>query len=292
MQWDDVRVFLAVQRRGSHQGAARLLAVDATTVSRRLSALERSLAARLFLRTPERLELTSAGKRLLLHAEKMEAEALAGERALAAADERLEGSLRVTAADGFVQYLLLPALAEFRREHPQLTVHLVSESRLLDLSRREADVAVRLVRPREPALIARRLGELKMLLFASRDYLARRGTPRALSALAAHDWVGFDSSLDASPHVTWLRKIVAEPRYVLRVNSTTAQVRACAEGLGVALLPSYVAAREPNLVQLLPRRVGPCREMWGVTHVDLRANARVQACLTWLSHIARDDLRA
>ncbi len=291
MIWDDVRVFLAVQRRGSHKGAARVLAVDATTVSRRVAALEGALAARLFLRTPERLELTAAGKRLLLHAERMEAEALAGERALAAADERLEGSLRVTAADGFVQYVLLPALSEFRREHPQLTVHVVSESRLLDLSRREADVAVRLVRPRQPALIARRLGELKMQLFASRDYLARRGTPRTLRALSGHDWVGFDSSLDASPHVVWLRKVVPQPRYVLRVNSTTAQVRACAEGHGVALLPSYVATHEPNLVQLLARRVGPCREMWGVTHADLRGNARVQACLTWLSHIALDDLR-
>jgi DNA-binding transcriptional LysR family regulator len=119
--------------------------------------------------------------------------------------------------------------------------------------------------------------------------LERRGTPRTYSALASHDWVGFDSVLDAAPHLKWLRKIVGDPHYVLRVNSTTAQVLACAQGHGVALLPSFVAAHEPRLVRLLPRLVIPPREMWGVTHLDLRANARVQASLTWLARIARES---
>ncbi len=286
MLWDDVRVFLAVQRRGSHKGAARSLAVDATTVSRRIAALESQLATRLFARTPERLELTPAGALLAAHAERMEAEALAAERSLSAADTRLEGALRITAADGFVQYVLLPALVEFRRAHPLLELQLASETRLLDLSRREADVAVRLVRPREPALVARRLGEMRMSLFSSAEYLERRGTPRTIDSLKMHDWVGFDQSLDGSPQVKWLEKNVPRPRYVLRVNSTTAQARACAQGHGIALLPVFVAAYEPQLVRLLPRLVGPSRDLWGVTHEDMRANARVSACLAWLARIS------
>src|SRR5262249_45897443 len=174
---------------------------DPTTVSRRLAALEAALGARLLLRTPEGLQTTPAGAKLVPHAERMEAEALASERALLGTDTRLEGWLRVTAADGFIQYLLLPRLDEFRSEHPHVFVDLRADNRVLDLSRREADIAVRLVRPREPALVARRLGEMRSSLFASAAYLRRRGAPRNVASLAGHDFVGFDASLDHLPQM-------------------------------------------------------------------------------------------
>ena len=285
MIWDDLRVFLAIHRFGSQQRAARSLGIDPTTVGRRLTSLEGNLGARLFLRTPERLQLTAAGLRLLPHAERIEGAALEAERELLAADTRLEGSLRVTATDGLVHYVLLPALAEFRREHPLLTIDLRADVRLLDLSRREADVAVRLVKPKEPALIARRLGELRLGLFASQAYLERRGSPRSLSALSAHDFIGFDAGLDDLPQTKWLRRAVPEPRYVIRATTTTAQVVACAEGHGVALLPTFVASREPRLEHLLPRSVVPSRELWGVIHSDLRSNVRTVAFVAWLTRI-------
>jgi len=288
MLWDDLRVFLAVHRLGSHKRAGRLLGVDATTVGRRITTLEKALGVRLFLRTPERLQATPAGLRLVLRAERMEAEALDAERELLAEDSRLEGTLRVTAGDGFVNYVLLPALAGFRREHPHLSIDLRGDARVLDLSRREADVAVRLVRPKEPALVARRLGPLRFSLFASQGYIERRGAPRSVAALATHDLIGFDPSLDDLPHTRWLHKMVAEPRYVVRANTTAAQAVACAEGHGIALLPGFIAPREPRLRRLMPRLVGPSREMWGVTHVDLRANARVEAFLDWLGRLVAD----
>jgi DNA-binding transcriptional LysR family regulator len=283
MLWDDLRVFLAVHRLGSHKRAGRLLGVDATTIGRRIATLEGALGVRLLLRTPERVQATAAGLRLVPHAERMETEALDAERKLLAADSRLEGSLRVTAGDGLVQYVLLPALVEFRREHPLLTLDLRADTRLLDLSRREADVAVRLLRPREPALIARRLGEMRLSLFASQDYLDRRGAPRSLAALSTHDFIGFDAALDDLPQVKWLRRALPEPRYVVRANTTVAQVLACAEGHGIALLPLFVAPREPRLKRLMPRLVGPSRDMWAVTHADLRANPRTEAFLAWLT---------
>jgi DNA-binding transcriptional LysR family regulator len=285
MQWDDLRVFLDVHRLGSHKRAARQLGIDPTTVGRRIAALESALGARLFLRTPERLQATPAGLKLLPHAQRMDAEALEAERALLAADTRLEGSLRVTAPDGFVHYVLLPALAEFRRQHPRLAIDLRADTRILDLSRREADVAVRLVRPKGPALVARRLGEMRLSLFASQPYIDRRGAPRTLAALAAHDFIGFDASVDDLPQTRWLRRALPDPRYVVRATSTTVQVLACVEGHGIALLPLFIAAREPRLRRLMPRLVGPAREMWGVTHADLRGNARTTAFLGWLAHL-------
>jgi DNA-binding transcriptional LysR family regulator len=283
--WDDLRIFLAVHRFGSHERAARSLGIDPTTVGRRLTALESTLGARLFLRTPERLQVTTAGLRLLTHAERIEAEALEAEREVLAADARLEGSLRVTATDGLVHYVLLPALAEFRQQHPLLTIDLRVDVRLLDLSRREADVAIRLVKPKEPSLIARRVGELRWALFASQAYLDRRGSPRSLTALAAHDFIGFEAALDDLPQTKWLRRTVPEPRYVVRATSTTAQVVACAEGHGVALLPAFVASREPRLKQLLPRSVVPSRQIWAVIHSDLRTNARTVAFVAWLTRV-------
>jgi DNA-binding transcriptional LysR family regulator len=285
MVWDDLRVFLAVHQLGSHKRAGRHLGVDPTTVGRRLAALESALGARLFVRTPERVQVTPAGIKLIAHAQRMEAAALEAERELVAADTRLEGSLRVTAPDGLVHYVLLPALAEFRQEHPQLCIDLRADTRLLDLSRREADIAVRLVRPKEPALIARRLGEMRFSLFASQAYLDRRGTPRTRESLAGHDFIGFDTSLDELPQTRWLRRATPAPRYVVRATTTTAQVVACGAGHGIALLPTFVASHDHRLQRLLPRLVGPSREMWGVTHADMRANPRIAACLAWLARV-------
>jgi DNA-binding transcriptional LysR family regulator len=215
----------------------------------------------------------------------MEAEANQAERELSAADTRLEGSLRITATDGFAHYVLLPALGEFLRDHPGLSVEVRTDNRVLDLSRREADVAVRLARPKEPALIARRLGQIHWSLFASEAYLERRGTPRNVAALATHDFIGVDASLDDQPQVKWLRRMLPEPRYVLRAATTTPQVLACAEGYGIALLPTFVLAREARLRRTLPRLAGPSRELWGVTHADLRGNARTSALLVWLAGV-------
>jgi DNA-binding transcriptional LysR family regulator len=228
---------------------------------------------------------TPVGLALATHAERIEAEVLAAERALEARDARVEGALRVTAGDGLAHYVLLPALEELRLEHPALALELRADTRVLDLSRREADVAVRLTRPKEAALVARRLGAMRMALFASQAYLDRRGAPRRLASLAAHDWIGFEASLDTLPQLRWLRRAIPEPRYVLRANATTTQVLACADGHGVALLPLFVAAREPRLRRLLPRLVGPAREMWGVVHADLRGTPRVQIVLAWLARM-------
>ncbi len=274
---------LALQRGGSQKAAARLLGVTHTTVGRRLAVLEKTLGARLFERRPDGLAATPVGTRLLGRAERVEEEVSSAEREVRGADARLEGSVRVTAGDGLVNYVLVPAIAELHREHPGIALELRAETRDLDLSRREADVAVRLRRPQEPSLVARKVGTMSFGLYASAAYLERRGTPRALGDLRRHDLVGFDASLDSAPHVRWLQKAVGDARWVVRATTTTAQVLACAESRGIALLGSLIAAREARLVAVLPRSSTPSRDMWLVVHEDMRRNARVTAVLAWLT---------
>jgi len=277
MNWDDLRVFLAAARRGSHKAAAKELHVDPTTVGRRLDVLERALGARLFERTPEGLRLSRAGCRLQERAERIEAELHASERELGAAEAEVGGTLRVTASDGFLHYVLLPELAQLRREHPALQLELRSDTGRLDLSRREADVALRWGRPTEPSLVARRLVEAEFGLYASESYLERAGSPRNAAALAGHDFIGFEKALDGLPHVRWLERHVGPPRYVLRANTTVAQCQAATGGHGIVVLANTVAEREPRLKRLLPRLQGPRRELWFVTHRDLRSAPRIAA---------------
>jgi DNA-binding transcriptional LysR family regulator len=283
MTWDDLKVFLEVTRQRSHAGAARVLRVDASTVGRRVLALERSLSSRLFDRTPEGLAPTEAGAALLARAERIELEVLALQRELTAADARQSGSVRLTASDGVVNYVIVPRLIELQRAHPGLDFGVRAEARVLDLSRREADVAIRLVRPTESTLVARRLGTMSFAFYAGHGYLARAAAPRSLAGLAGHAFIGFDLELEHVPTFRWLRKQVPDLRLSLRANTTAAQVRACVAGLGIALLPRFVAPFEPGLVELVPRVRTPTREAWAVSHRDLRRNPRVSLLIEWLT---------
>jgi len=287
MNWDDLRYFLAVHRRGSYKAAARALRVAATTVGRRIAALESGLRVTLFVRTPDGLKTTSAGLALLPRAEAIEAEAQASERELQASQVALAGPLRVTGGDALINHVVVPSLGDLFSTHPELVLELRTETAIVDLSRREADVALRLVRPKEPALIARHLGELPFALFASEAYLQRRGTPRTLAALVTHDFIGYDAALDHLSQVKWLYRTVPSPRFILRATTITTQLIACAEGLGLALLPVFSAAREPRLRRLFPRQIGPTRELWGVFHADMRGNPRIAAFLGWLSEVLK-----
>lgn len=283
IEWSDLRVVLAVKRSGSHGGAGRLLGVDPTTIGRRLTALEQALGVRLFDRTPVGLSPTREGLLLSSRAERVETEVLSAERELGGADARVEGPVRITATDGILHYLVLPALAALRRAEPGITLELRADTRVLDLSRREADVAIRLVRPKEPSLVARRWFSLRSQLYASRSYLERHGTPRTVDDLRRHDFVGFEDALDDLPQVRWMHRLVGTPRYVVRATTTTAQVWACREGAGLALLGTFVERHEPALVPVLPTTHPPARDAHLVVHQDLRKNARVAAVLSWLA---------
>lgn len=296
MIWDDLHVFLALHRTGTYAAAARTLGVDATTIGRRIDALQASMGSALFERSARGLALTESGKKLLPRAERVDAEILAATRELSGRDARIEGPVRLTASDGIVDAVLLPNVAELRRAQPDLELTIHSEARNVDLSRREADLAVRLSRPKEKALVVRRLGTLRFGLFASSDYLARHGAPRSVTDFAGHTWVGFEpraegstASRDASasvPQARWLEKTFRIDRYAVRVSTTAGARTACACGLGVALLPTFAmnGAGAP-LVRLLPRLETPAREIWSVVHRDVQRMARVVVVSEWLRRV-------
>jgi DNA-binding transcriptional LysR family regulator len=237
---------------------------------------------KLFQRTPEALVLSAPGERLRTHAERVEAEVLASERELAGADRRVAGQVRLTAGDGLATYVLAPRLGTLREAHPELEVELRAGNHALDLSRREADVAVRLFRPREQSLVARRLAGFPFGVYGSEAYFARRGRPSGMRGLERHDWIGPEAAQAGTPPGVWLRRHVPPSRVVLRSTATTVMVAACASGHGLAVLPELLAQQEPRLISVLPRAALPTRELWAVTHQDLRHSARVMAVMDWL----------
>jgi len=277
--WDDLRVLLAIHRHQSHARAARALGVDATTIGRKLRALEGSLGVPLLRRGPGGYSLTPAAKALVPGIERMEEDANGIERIARGADQRVEGTVRLTAGDGVLNYVIVPALPSLRARHRELTVHLVGDVRVLDISKREADVAVRLVRPDAPNLIAKRLPPLPMGIFASEAYLRSRPAPVTGRNLANQDWLDYEEGGAAYPQVRWMRRLA--PRVVLRASTTTTLVRACEAGLGLAVLNVAVGEAQ-RLVRVLPQADVPPRDAWVVHHRDDRTNPRVRVLVDWL----------
>jgi DNA-binding transcriptional LysR family regulator len=286
LDWKDLRFFLAIQRAGSLTAAAARLRVNQSTVSRRLAALESAIGARLFERTPGGLRPTTTADRITPAAQRLEAEALAFGRALSGAGPRVEGVVRVTATEGLGTHLVAPALRDFHRAHPGMQVELLLDSRSLNLSRREADMALRLTRPRQAGLVARKLGEVRSALYASARYLEERGRPAPSDGLAGHVILAYDESLSAVPESRWMAQQARRAACALRTNSVVAQLRAAEAGVGLALLPCYLA--EPaGLMRVLTRSADVRRELWLVLHSDLQHAPRVRVVVEFLAATAK-----
>lgn len=278
--WNDARLVLAVSRTGSLTAAAKGLRVDHSTVFRRLAALEARLGLPLFERGPGgAYQPTAAGARAALAAERMEEEALGLARDLAGQDRRLTGRLRVTCSETLAYRLLTLHIARFRAAQPGIVVELVVDSRVLNLSRREADVALRVARPREGDLWGRKLADVAWTAYGAADYLA--GMPALTSAadLSSHPLIGWEEGTAGINAAEWLAQAAPSAAVVYRTNSLVNQLVAARAGIGLALLPCYLGDPEPGLVRALPGGPVPAlqRELWIVTHQDLRRTARVRA---------------
>jgi DNA-binding transcriptional LysR family regulator len=287
MDWDDLRYFLAIARTGSLARAARELSVEHTTVSRRLGALEADLKARLFARGPSGLTLTAEGKCILPAVERIEAQVQCLERDVAGADGRVAGSVRLTIPESGNAYFM-QHLAALRARHPDLVISLLSDNRPLDLRRGEADVAVRFAKITDPELIVRKAGMAGWSLYASADYVARRGPLASVDDPTGHEFVGFEDALAGAEGEIWLRSLSPPPNVVMRGNNVGAVARAAAAGIGIAPLPCFVAWDAGGLVRLTPRIVGG-RPILVVAHPDLLRTARVRATVDFLAELfARD----
>ncbi|WP_395446432.1 LysR family transcriptional regulator (plasmid) [Aminobacter sp. UC22_36] len=278
--WNELRLVLSVARAGSLTAAAGLLGIDHSTVFRRLNALEQRLAVRVFERLPGgTYQLTPAGERMAAAAERMEDEALALARDIAGADGRLSGRLRVTSSETLAYSRLTGHLAAFRQAHPGIVVELAIENRVLSLSRREADVALRPIRPKEGDLWGRKLAGVAWTFFASPAYVdANGGAIEGPDDLGRHALVGWEETAGGIMAADWLDRNVAGERFVYRTNSLVNQAIAARAGIGLALLPCYLGDGEPGLARALAEPLQELAgELWIVTHSDLKATARIRA---------------
>ena len=282
LNWSTLKDFLAVAEIGSLSGAARRLGVSQPTLTRRMAALEADLQTELFRRSPRGLELTDVGEALLEPARRMEDEAHAAALAVTGRDRALAGLVRITATEGLANEWLTPELASFHREHPRIVLEILVRNTALNVLRREADIAIRLGRPQQAELVARRVADLQLGLFASRGYVAVHGQPRALDELAAHQAVAFDEAERYTGAGSWLERSLASAEVVYRANTLGAQRAAIRAGFGIGAQSCFIAARDPELVRVLPE-IEVRFEIWLVTHPGLRRSARIRAVYDFLA---------
>ena len=276
--WNDLKYLLAVARHGSTTAAGRAMGVNQSTVQRRLVQLERSFGRPLVLRTPAGCQLTTFGARLLPFAERVEQAAQALSHEVVAQARDLTGVVRVTCPEPIVLRLARSGLLErFQARYPELRLEFVMSEKYLDLSRGEADVALRSGDTEDEALVGRKIGDSLWAVYASADYLARHGRPQGVHDLGRHAWVGLDESMAAHRSMHWLRQVAPEARIVVRTSSVLGLAQSACAGVGLAALPLPLGEGDPGLVRVL----GPVPELtriWRVlTTPELRREPRVAA---------------
>jgi len=284
LDWNDIRNALAIARLGTLAAAARALGVDQTTVARRLRILESCVGAPLFERHKGRFAPTPAGQLMVLRGERIEQEVAALRHLGADMDAHVRGAVRLTAVDAIVSHYLAGHLAELRARHPQLNVELIASSRSLDLNRREADIALRLARPQNGDLAARRLARLSYAVYGATT------TPPDADWDACH-WVAYEHSLAHTPEMRWLAERGREARIVFRCNNMDALATAVANGIGIGILPCLIGARHAGLRRLSGDAPVILREIWLVAPMELRHAPRISAVSDWLAERFRADAR-
>jgi DNA-binding transcriptional LysR family regulator len=280
MDWDKLRVFHAVAEAGSFTHAGEALNLSQSAVSRQISALEESLNVPLFHRHARGLILTEQGELLYSTAREVFAKLAMTEGLLTESKDRPKGPLKVTTSVGFGSIWLTPRIREFLELYPDIQVAMVVDDSELDLSMREADVAIRMSPPRQPDLVQRHLMTVHVHLYAAPEYLKKHGTPRRAEELDQHRLVIYgDESRAPISNINWVLEAGLKPgherRPILQVNNTYGLLRAVASGIGIAAMADYVAAEAPELVRVLPELTGPPVEAYFVYPEELRSSKRI-----------------
>lgn len=275
--WELYRSFLGVLREGSLSGAARALGITQPTAGRHVAALEKALGVVLFTRSQVGLMPTEVALALQTHAEAMESTAASLERAATSQGEGVRGVVRISASEVIGVEVLPPIVARLREQHPALKVELVSTNRVQDLLRREADIAVRMVRPKQEQLVARRIGKVELGFHARKEYLLRRGTPRRMEELAGHAVIGYDQPSAFVRNAGKALQGYGREAFSLRTDSDLAQLALIRAGAGIGICQVGLARRNEALIRVLPRTFSMKLETWVTMHEDLRNSPRCRA---------------
>ncbi|QTL02789.1 LysR family transcriptional regulator [Aquabacter sp. L1I39] len=282
-EWSDLRYFLAVARAGKLTVAARQLNVEHSTVGRRIGALEQRLGAKLFDRQPQGYVLTAPGERLLGTAEAMETLASAAQQEIGGADLGVAGTVRIGAPDGFGTFFLAPRMGRLAAGHPELEVQFLAMPRVFNLTKREADIAISLSRPKQGRLHARKLTDYRLRLYASRAYLSAHGPIETRAALPRHTFISYVDELLYAPELDYAPLVAKDLRPRVRSSSLVAQFMAVKAGAGIAVLPRFMADGEDDLLPLLADEVEISRTFWLITHADTRTLARIRVAADFIA---------
>ncbi|MBB3521419.1 LysR family transcriptional regulator [Rhizobium redzepovicii] len=284
MNWDDVRIFLAVARTGQILAASKRLGLNHATLSRRLTSLEEALKTRLFIRRTNGCELTAEGEVFLASAERMETEMLAAQASLGHTDTAIAGTVRVGAPDGFGVSFLAPRMGRLIERHPALKIQLVPVPRSFSLSQREADIAITLERPEQGRLVSSKLTDYTLGLYASRDYLASRGTPCDIEALKAHPRIGYVEDLIFTASLNFSGEVMRSWDASFEISTSIGQTEAVRSGAGIGILHDYIARQYPELQRILPD-VSIRRAYWTTYHETARDLVRVRSVVDFLQEL-------
>lgn len=288
-EWGKIRSFLAVSRLGSLSAAARELGVSQPTLSRDIQALEISTNLNLFKRTTQGLQLTEAGQTLVEAAGKMSAAADQFSRQASGLSVELTGDVRISVNEIVGVYLLPPAIAAFRIQHPGVHIEIVISNHVSSLSKREADIALRMFRPTQPDLVARRLPDMELGFYAHRDYIRKYGEPKNMEEFKAHTIIGFDEEMDFIDGAAALGYHFVRNNFALRTDHLLAQLNLMRAGAGINGTHVGLAEHWPDLVRVLRWVPLPALEFWCVTHSDVQFNSRIRELMKFLIQWFSED---
>jgi len=278
-----MRSFLAVIEKGSLLAAARQLRVNQSTLGRHVAELERQLGTVLFERTGRGLVATSAARSIADQARAMADNAEAIGRTLTGQSKQLAGSVRITASETVATYLLPPLLARFRARETGIAIDIMASNAVSNLLRREADIAVRMVRPTQTSLVARRVGEVRIGAYARKDYLRRRGVPGKLGEMRHHDLIGLDRDDSIVRAFNSFGQRIERDSFMIRSDDHLVLWQALCAGLGIGFVATWLADREPSLERVLPDLPMPALPVWLAVHREIRSSARIRALYDFLA---------
>jgi DNA-binding transcriptional LysR family regulator len=290
--WDLYRTFLAVLQEGSLSGAARALGLSQPTAGRHIEALEQALGFSLFVRSQHGLSPTEGAQQLKPYVEALASTAAAVLRTASSQAGEARGAVRVTASEVVGAEVLPAILGPVREAHPGLAIELVLSNRIENLLTREADIAVRMVRPDQDALIARHIGEIRLGLFASQDYLQRHGAPQSLADLAQHALIGFDRDESSGRGVAAQLGSIDRNLFALRTDNHLAHLAAIRAGFGVGICQVGLAKRDPSLVRVLGNQFAAKLDTWLAMHEDLKETRRCRVVFDALAEGLREYVRS
>ncbi|MES5045079.1 LysR family transcriptional regulator [Rhizobium nepotum] len=290
MNWDDVRIFLAVARSGQILAASKRLGLNHATLSRRLTSLEQALKTQLFIRRTNGCELTEEGQLFLGAAERMETEMLNAQANLGRVDTAVAGTVRIGAPDGLGVSFLAPRLGRLTARYPDLKIQLVPVPRSFSLSQREADIAITIERPEQGRLMFSKLTDYSLGLYASAEYLAEYGTPTDVEALKRHRRIGYVEDLIFSPSLNYTGEIMRDWDAAFEISSATGQTEAVRSGAGIGILHNYIAGQYPELLRIMPQ-MSISRSYWTAYHESARQLVRVRTVVDFLQELVAEERR-